>query len=111
MKNLYILVLFIIITGCPAYDPPSGVVEIVNLSPKTIYVCMTCDTVLPKEPGLKLNFTMGSNAYDEYGNSLENKIYYPRYRILADSIGKLGVDGTPNKPAIICKGNSIIFFY
>jgi hypothetical protein len=111
MKNLFLVYLSLLLIGCPSYDPPNGALSIINFTSETVYVYLTCDTSLPKNPPLKLYFVAGSNEFDEVGNSKQGEIYFPNYRIETDSIRYLRVWGTPKYPDIPCKSQSLNLFF
>jgi len=94
--------------ACPVYDPPFGTIRITNLSSETLYVYATCSEILPKSPALKLFFSLGDSAFDETGNKITDTIYYPNYRIEADSFSMLGVWGTPEQPKLPCNKQEYI---
>lgn len=110
MKNLYALLITLILMGC-VYDPPTGVVNIKNSSSEVVYVYLTCETTLPEDPELKPYFELGNNVFDSKGNKVENVHYYPNYRIEPDSIGYLSVWGTPNTPEIPCDQPNMYLFF
>jgi hypothetical protein len=110
MKNLLLVFISLLMLGCPSYDPQSGLLSIANLTSETVYVYLSCDTSLPKNPALKLYFVSG-NEFDEAGNSKQGEIFYPNYRIENDSIGYLRVWGTPKHPEIPCEVQSLNLFF
>jgi hypothetical protein len=97
--------------GCPVYDPPNGVLEIRNTSSEAVYVYLTCSVTLPEEPELKLKFSLGGNVFDEKGRRIIDTLYYPDYRIEPDTVGTLGVSGTPRQPLIPCEEQSVNLFF
>ena len=111
MKNLCIIIIVLLVMGCPTYDPPNGVLSIKNTSSETVYVYLTCGITLPETPELKLYLNIGDNVFDEVGNKVKDTIYYPNYRIEPDSIGFLRVHGTPDQPKIPCDAQNINLFF
>jgi hypothetical protein len=111
MRNIFLFFIYLFLVGCPTYDPPNGIIRIKNSSDETIYVYLTCEETLPKEPVLKLFFRMGNNTFDEDGNSLEGEIFYPNYRIASDSVGNLSVWGKPHHPMIPCDKKVMNLFF
>lgn len=111
MKKLCVICIALILIGCPTYDPPDGMLSIKNTSSETVYVYLTCSGMLPETPELKLYLNIGNSVFDEAGNKVKDTIYFPNYRIEPDSIGFLGVWGTPKKPKIPCETQSMNLFF
>lgn len=108
MKYFFWLFSFIL-TGCPVYDPPSGGLNIKNMTNETVYVYLTCEETLSVDYPLRLYFERG-NEFDAEGNSLRGQRFYLNYRIEPDSSSFLSVGGTPNEPNIDCVNKKINLF-
>lgn len=106
MEKIILISFCFILVGCPVYDPPTGVLAIKNQSNENIFVYSTCSDLLPCKPPLKMKQSLGDKSYDENGNKMDS-LFYPNYRIEADSIGYIAVWGSPSKPKVYCKDGKI----
>ncbi|HEY0055263.1 MAG TPA: hypothetical protein VGB63_07900 [Pedobacter sp.] len=114
MKNLiYFLLISCLFTwGCPAYDPPSGSLEILNYTDSPIYVLSTCSEELSaNEPGLELFLNRGNvKSTDQCGITLKDTIA-PNYRIDAYSWGAVYIGGTAGNPVLNCSSKKVSVFF
>jgi len=108
MKTILYLVLVIVLSGCPVYDPPVGMIEVINNSNYAIYIQQSCFDRLPCDPELKYRNYTGIRINPE-GDTLPDD-GYPPYRISAHSSGSMYAGGSKKKPRIYCK-NHIMFFF
>lgn len=111
MRIILVLISCLFIRGCPVYDPPTGVLNIENNSDSAVYVYSTCDNTLPCEPKLKLFESLGDSAFDSKGNKITDTLFSPHYRINANSIGYIGVWGSPKKPRVFCEDKKIRLYF
>ncbi len=108
IKYFYIVCILFVVLGCPIYDPPMGKLKVENHYSETIYTYITCGQNLPLKPALKMYFNIGDSAFNENGEKIIDTLIFPNYRVESDSIGVLGVFGTPNNPKIPCLDQDFI---
>lgn len=109
MRNILLLLFILMLYGCPAYDPPTGVLTIHNYSDSAIYIYHTCEDSLQIMPRLSLFESWNANVVDAQGRKRDS-IYSPNYRINAYSFGGINVLGTVKAPQLLCKDKSIRLF-
>lgn len=113
MKKLLILLIgCCVIWGCPAYDPSSGSIEILNYTDSAIYVYSTCSDKFPgNEDGLELFLKVNSSGNkDRCGQTIRDTIA-PSYRINAYSWGGVFVGGTADNPRVVCGTNIMTLYF
>lgn len=110
MKYLLLTIAITFLNGCFTYDPPSGVITILNYSDSAVYVYSTCNDSIELSPKLNLFGIWPGDVVDENGKKKE-PIYSPNYRINAYSYGDINVNGTGNNPRLTCKDKKLRIFF
>jgi hypothetical protein len=111
MRNKIVVVLLLaVLSGCPVYDPQTGLINIHNYSDSAVYVYDTYSDFLPCMPKLELFSNIGGQAFDEI-NDQATRIFSPHYRINAYSFGGIRVSGSPSKPKLLYRDKKIVIFF
>ena len=109
LRFFTIVFFLLVLSGCPVYDPPSGVLTVVNSTGSTWYVYDACDS-LSKNRELTYYFKWDVEAYDQHGNKKQFP-KFPRYRLDPGDTALFPGYGTLNKPRIRCKGGKLNLFF
>ncbi len=110
MKYFLLTIAITFLNGCFTYDPPLGVLTILNYSDSAIYVYSTCSDSIELSPKLNLFGIWPGNGVDENGQKKE-PLYSPNYRINAYSYGNINVNGTVKKPCLSCEDKKLRLFF
>jgi hypothetical protein len=110
MKKLIILISCFALSGCPAYDPMVGAVEITNNSSITIYTYLTCSDFLECDNSFPSMISTDNKILMEDGSYSESEMY-PPYRIEPGMKSNLRMGGTLRQPKTECQGNQINIFF
>lgn len=110
MKQLLLIILTFLLTGCPVYDPPLQGITIHNYSDSAVYVYSTCEDSLPRVPELKLFQIWNQTRTDALGNKMDT-IISPSYRINAYAFGDIIGAGRAANPAIPCEKPPYLRFF
>jgi hypothetical protein len=109
LRFFTIVFLVLVVSGCPVYDPPTGVLTIVNSSGSSWYVYDSCGS-LSNEKELAYHFSWNAEAYDQYGNEMEFP-KFPFYRVDPGDSSYFRGYGNLKRPRIHCKEGKLNLFF
>ncbi|MDX1907434.1 MAG: hypothetical protein SF053_10405 [Bacteroidia bacterium] len=109
MKLWSLLLLAAMVYGCPAYDPPTGVLKIFNASDSAVYVYESCTDSIQMVPELTL-FHVIPGMTDAKGRQI-NPIRSPHYRVNAYAYSEFDGFGSPETRSIPCQNQEYVTFF
>ncbi len=112
IKRFYWILICLVSTGCPTYDPPAetGMLEIINQSDSVWYVCLTCDDKLTLDNKIFYQLSWGDHAYDEHGNKKDD-LFFPSNRLAPSDTSYFSGFGKPSNPKVYCEDGTLRLFF
>jgi hypothetical protein len=101
----------IILLGCPTYDPPTGILEVINKSNMTFYIALECSENLSIETPLIPTTTFSGSDALHQDSTQKTITVYPSYRALPKQRCWQRVWGSPKNPKIPCDVDTLHVFY